>query len=236
MSGKTRVFTGVGLENRPVPRAVDRPAAKPNKPAVASGEKTAGNALWRDRYYPDTSATVEAFPKKPEDVIDDCLVVLDTKALTLPYKISKNILDAILDVHANWLIVPGQVAREFAANRGNEIARVPHQEWACWTSCLSQPNMGEGPDHATLHHAATPNDHDRRIPWHKRIHGPRNHRSSVVSGQHRNRRVARARRVFLDHVITRVVVGEAQVTEFTSSLAGYAGAGCLPRLFQYGIF
>lgn len=64
-----------------------------------------------------------------EEVRDSCVVVLDTNALLVPYGISKSGLSEIASTYKSLadskrLVVPGQVAREFAKNRPVKIGEI----------------------------------------------------------------------------------------------------------------
>ena len=88
---------------------------------------------------PDVFAANKCYPEAKDlffsgyqslaDVRDSCLVVLDTNALLVPYGISKNGLAEIESTYqplaaTNRLVVPGQVAREFAKNRPFKIGDI----------------------------------------------------------------------------------------------------------------
>ena len=62
-----------------------------------------------------------------EEIKNECFVVLDTNVLLVPYTVSKTSLQAIRNAYLQLielkrLVVPGQVAREFAKNRPNKIS------------------------------------------------------------------------------------------------------------------
>jgi hypothetical protein len=81
------------------------------------------------RAFPDATA---AFTWKPADITDSlstCVIVLDTNALLVPYKVGSKSLESIRRtyeslVHEKRLIVPGQVAREFAQNRAARLGEL----------------------------------------------------------------------------------------------------------------
>ena len=79
--------------------------------------------------YPDAAGLFFDGYQTLEQVRDTCLVVLDTNALLVPYGISKNGLSEIASTYkqladSKRLVVPGQVAREFARNRPVKIAEI----------------------------------------------------------------------------------------------------------------
>jgi hypothetical protein len=81
--------------------------------------------------YPQASS-VFALPKSLQSVKNDCVVVIDTNALLVPYLIGKNSLDQIRQTYKklaeqNRLIIPGQVSREFAKHRAGKIAELFQQ-------------------------------------------------------------------------------------------------------------
>ena len=67
-----------------------------------------------------------------EKIKNDCFVVLDTSVLLFPYRTGKTTLEQISKIYKSLiekgrLIVPGQVAREFAKNRGSMISELFQQ-------------------------------------------------------------------------------------------------------------
>ncbi|WP_008312754.1 PIN domain-containing protein [Leptolyngbya sp. PCC 6406] len=81
------------------------------------------------KIYPDAKGIFYEGYKALEEIREECTVVLDTNALLVPYGISKNSLSQIAAtykylVNSNRLVVPGQVAREFAKNRPVKIAEI----------------------------------------------------------------------------------------------------------------
>lgn len=82
-----------------------------------------------NRTYPDGKGLFYDGYRSLDEVRDTCVVVLDTNALLVPYNISKNSLSQISStyaplVDAGRLVIPGQVAREFAKNRPTKIAEI----------------------------------------------------------------------------------------------------------------
>ncbi|MEG4581601.1 PIN domain-containing protein [Microcoleus sp. MON1_C5] len=79
--------------------------------------------------YPDPLPIFNSKFKTREEIKNDCFIVLDTNALLLPYTISKASLEEIKNTYTKLisekrLIVPGQVAREFAKNRANKLVEL----------------------------------------------------------------------------------------------------------------
>lgn len=82
-----------------------------------------------NKCYPDAKGLFFDSFASLDSVKHDCIVVLDTNALLVPYGVSKNSLSQIEDTYAplakaKRLVIPGQVAREFARNRPNKIADI----------------------------------------------------------------------------------------------------------------
>jgi hypothetical protein len=81
--------------------------------------------------FPDASSVFSWQPSPFADIQDICLVVPDTNTLVVPYTLSPSSLEEIGEayqslVQQNRLIVPGQVAREFAKIRIIKLAE--HQK------------------------------------------------------------------------------------------------------------
>ena len=82
--------------------------------------------------YPEAQSIFTFHLKSVEDIKDDCIFVIDTNALLVPYTISKESLEQIHETYSalvkeNRLIIPGHVAREFAKNRATKIAELYQQ-------------------------------------------------------------------------------------------------------------
>lgn len=82
--------------------------------------------------FPDAESLFSTYIKPLEVIKNTALVVLDTNALLVPYSIGKESLSQIKEtykklVEAEQLLVPGQVAREFANNRTNKILELFQQ-------------------------------------------------------------------------------------------------------------
>jgi rRNA-processing protein FCF1 len=82
--------------------------------------------------YPDAEALFQFHLKSSNEIKDECYVVIDTNALLVPYTVSKTSLQVIRStylqlVNSGRLVIPGQVAREFARNRPNKISELYQQ-------------------------------------------------------------------------------------------------------------
>ena len=82
--------------------------------------------------YPEAESIFTTRLRPLEEIKDDCYIVLDTNALLVPYGTGKESLDQIRQTYATLvaekrLVVPGQVAREFAANRAKELRELYQQ-------------------------------------------------------------------------------------------------------------
>lgn len=82
--------------------------------------------------YPEAEAIFRARLKSLDEIKDDCYIVLDTNALVVPYTIGPKSLGEIRSVYQDLvkkerLVIPGQVAREFAKQRANKIAELFQQ-------------------------------------------------------------------------------------------------------------
>lgn len=81
--------------------------------------------------YPDTKTILTA-SKGLQEIKDECVVVIDTNALLVPYLIGPNGLAQIRKTYQplaqqKRLFIPGQVAREFARNRTAKIVELYQQ-------------------------------------------------------------------------------------------------------------
>jgi hypothetical protein len=82
--------------------------------------------------YPDAISIFNATYKPIDEIKNDCMVVLDTNALLVPYTITPESLEQIHATYkklikAKRLVIPGQVAREFAKNRANKLTELYQQ-------------------------------------------------------------------------------------------------------------
>ena len=86
----------------------------------------------RDSIYPEAEGIFSFRPKPLKAIKDTCLVILDTNSLLVPYTTGKDSLQQIAKIYkglvtAKRLIVPGQVAREFAEHRVTKIKELYQQ-------------------------------------------------------------------------------------------------------------
>lgn len=82
--------------------------------------------------YPDAHAVFTWRPKSLKHIKDDCIIVLDTNPLLVPYETSSKSLDEVRRTYEmltkqGRLVIPGQVAREFADNRATKLAELYQQ-------------------------------------------------------------------------------------------------------------
>lgn len=82
--------------------------------------------------YPDAHAVFTWRPEPLEHIKDDCIVVLDTNPLLVPYETSSKSLDEIRRTYEmlteeGRLVIPGQAAREFADNRATKLTELYQQ-------------------------------------------------------------------------------------------------------------
>lgn len=99
---------------------------------VAEKSLTEHNSNVLKDIFPDASNIFTFSPSTVSQIKDDCMVVVDTNALLVPYTVSKSSLDTIKDTYARLidkkqLFIPGHVAREFAKNRAEKIKELYHQ-------------------------------------------------------------------------------------------------------------
>lgn len=82
--------------------------------------------------YPDTENIFDTTLLSIDKIKDDCIFILDTNALLLPYSTGSQSLSEINKVFEklkkqNRLLIPGQVAREFANNRPEKLKEIFQQ-------------------------------------------------------------------------------------------------------------
>jgi hypothetical protein len=85
-----------------------------------------------NKIYPNASDIFAVAIQPIDKIKDNCLFVLDTNALLLPYTTSSRSIDELKKVYERLikedkLFVPGQVAREFAKNRPEKIKELFQQ-------------------------------------------------------------------------------------------------------------
>ena len=81
--------------------------------------------------FPDAASIFNSETREPSQIIDDCLVVVDTNILLAPYSTGSKGISELRKVYTklareNRLLVPAHVAREFAKNRSDKIRNI-HQ-------------------------------------------------------------------------------------------------------------
>lgn len=86
----------------------------------------------KNSIYPDPQQVFSWQPKSLDDIKNDCLVVLDTNVLLVPYNVSGKSLGEVGKVYRQLadqdrLRIPGQVAREFAPLRAQKIGELLQQ-------------------------------------------------------------------------------------------------------------
>ncbi len=82
--------------------------------------------------FPEAKSLFAAGPQSLNSIKDDCIVVLDTNVLFIPFTTGQESLEQIyatfkMLVGTSQLIIPGQVTREFAKNRATKLAEVFQQ-------------------------------------------------------------------------------------------------------------
>lgn len=85
-----------------------------------------------NKIFPDAQAIFSHKLLSVETIKNDCIIVLDTNVLLLPYDTGKSSLDQISKIYKKLieekrLVVPGQVVREFAKNRGRKVSELFQQ-------------------------------------------------------------------------------------------------------------
>src|SRR5665648_86932 len=85
-----------------------------------------------NKIYPDIVGIFKSEVKPLITIKDNCIVVFDTNVLLLPYIIGKASLEEIKKIYSRLasekrLVIPGQVAREFAKNRPVKLCEIHKQ-------------------------------------------------------------------------------------------------------------
>lgn len=99
--------------------------------------------------YPDASEIFNIDIKPIEDIMEDCMFVVDTNVLLLPYTTTSSGFEEIRKAFSkliakNQLLIPAQVAREFAKNRPEKIKTL-FQQLNVIKSKLHKPATGQYP-------------------------------------------------------------------------------------------
>jgi rRNA-processing protein FCF1 len=107
------------------------------------------DAFVSESIFPETQPIFTATFKSINEVKHDCLIVLDTNSLLVPYQIGKDSLHHISKTYSKLvderrLLIPGQVAREFAKNRANKLTDL-YQQFNRKASGISQLQKGRYP-------------------------------------------------------------------------------------------
>ncbi len=103
----------------------------------------------KDSIYPDSQTIFSFSLKSIQEIKDDCLFVLDTNVLLVPYHTGKKSLTQIKDIYLKLigekrLFIPEQVAREFATNRAEKLKEV-YQQINRKVSQIGQLQVGQYP-------------------------------------------------------------------------------------------
>lgn len=131
----------------------DGPKDKSEQAQSREGKKSSRsqdyNIFIRHRTYPNAGAVFTVRHPPLSELAKDCLVVLDTNVLVLPYGVGKDSLETIkstyqLLIKSKRLVVPGQVAREFADVRSRKLAEL-HQRLSKKRDGFSAPVHEEYP-------------------------------------------------------------------------------------------
>ena len=85
-----------------------------------------------NKIYPNAESVFSFRPKTLEQIKENCLVVLDTNVLLIPFDTGKESLQQIKSTYerltqAKRLVIPGRVAREFAKNRSEKLKTIYQQ-------------------------------------------------------------------------------------------------------------
>lgn len=101
------------------------------------------------RIYPKASDIFNVNIKPIQDIIDDCIFVIDTNVLLLPYTTTSSGFEEIKKafsklIEKNQLLIPAQVAREFAKNRPEKIKTL-FQQLNVIKSKIHKPVTGQYP-------------------------------------------------------------------------------------------
>lgn len=109
---------------------------------VDEKQKSADNIFILDSIFPDVEQVLNVDQLIPEQYKDDCVVVIDTNALLVPYTTSKESLTQIQAIYSklateNRLIIPGRVIREFVKHRPEKLKELYQQ----LNSAISKSNQ-----------------------------------------------------------------------------------------------
>lgn len=111
--------------------------------------------FYRQRVYPDAAEIFSQGGKTPVEMLAHCIVVPDTNALLVPYNAGGPSLKAIDKVFkkaakGERLVVPGQVAREFAPLRAKKLGELVQQLQKMNEGAPAYPLLEDSEDHKAL--------------------------------------------------------------------------------------
>lgn len=103
----------------------------------------------KNRIYPNASKLFGIEVAKIDEIKNDCIFILDTNVLLLPYTTTKESFEAIKKIYKKLidddrLFIPEQVAREFVSNRPEKIKDI-YQNLNIVKSKLHTPSFGNYP-------------------------------------------------------------------------------------------
>lgn len=103
----------------------------------------------KNRIYPNASKLFGIEVAKLDEIKNDCIFILDTNVLLLPYTTTKESFEAIKKIYKKLidedrLFIPEQVAREFVSNRPEKIKDI-YQNLNNVKSKLHTPSFGNYP-------------------------------------------------------------------------------------------
>lgn len=115
-------------------------------PEKSKGNENEFDIFVANSIFPEVAPIFSTYIKSLEAVRNSAIVVLDTNALLVPYSIGKESVSQIRKtykklVETSQLIIPGQVAREFANNRTSKILELFQQ---LTRKQSSVPNLQKG--------------------------------------------------------------------------------------------
>lgn len=98
---------------------------------VSDNQPEATNILIANAMFPEAGGIFSTV-KTLDEVKDNCLIAIDTNALLIPYLVGSGSFAQIRKTYnalaeQKRIIIPGQVAREFAKNRSNKITELYQQ-------------------------------------------------------------------------------------------------------------
>ena len=85
--------------------------------------------FYLDKVFPEADKIFSESFKSPSEIIEDCIIVLDTNVLLVLFDANEKNVSDIKDIYLkykgeNRLFIPSRVAREFANNRANKIGDI----------------------------------------------------------------------------------------------------------------